>query len=214
MTNDKTKNSDKEENAPQTKARSELDYFFDEAEDADKPEETFGDKVKRLRQERDYSHNYLANETGFTTEFLKQIEENEVHPSVSTILQLSKALQVESGMFLSSEAETEATQKRVESYRKRTDSYSYESLTQGAGAKHMKAFVVSIDSMQDHKGVDYHHDGEEFIYVLEGRIEVMVGENRNILNEHESLHFNSSITHKIRNLTEKTAKFIVVVYTP
>jgi quercetin dioxygenase-like cupin family protein len=78
----------------------------------------------------------------------------------------------------------------------------------------MKAFLVTIDPKQDHKMVDYRHEGEEFLYVLKGQIEVVVGENQNLLKKGETLHFNSGITHKLRNLSDEEAKLLVVIYTP
>lgn len=71
-----------------------------------------------------------------------------------------------------------------------------------------------VDPHKEHKGVDYHHEGEEFIYVLEGKVEMMVGEEKNVLAKGQSLHFNAAISHKLRNLGDKSARFIAVIYTP
>jgi quercetin dioxygenase-like cupin family protein len=78
----------------------------------------------------------------------------------------------------------------------------------------MKAFLVTIDPKQVHKMVKYRHEGEEFIYVLKGQVEVMVGENQNILKRGQTLHFDSGIPHKLRNLGDEEAKLLVVLYTP
>jgi uncharacterized cupin superfamily protein len=56
--------------------------------------------------------------------------------------------------------------------------------------------------------------GEEFVFVLSGKIELIVGEHRNALSKGESLHFNSMIPHKLRNLSEKVSELIVAIYTP
>jgi len=50
--------------------------------------------------------------------------------------------------------------------------------------------------------------------VLKGKVEVMVGENRNVLAPGECLHFNSSIVHKLRNISTQKAELLVVLYTP
>jgi quercetin dioxygenase-like cupin family protein len=62
--------------------------------------------------------------------------------------------------------------------------------------------------------VEYRHEGEEFLYVLKGQVEVAVGENQNLLKKGETLHFDSGIPHKLRNLSDEEAKFLVVIYTP
>ena len=78
----------------------------------------------------------------------------------------------------------------------------------------MKAFLMTVEPRKEHMGVDYHHEGEEFIYVLEGNVEMMVGEEKNVVRTGQSLHFNSAISHKLRNLGNKPARFIAVIYTP
>jgi quercetin dioxygenase-like cupin family protein len=177
-------------------------------------EKSFGTKMKQLRQVRKISLEQLANKTRFSQRYLREIEEGVSIPPVSAVIQIAKALSVDSGSFLSAE-EREASQKRRrESFYKRTQAYSYKTLTPDAETKHMKAFLVTIDPKQDHKMVEYKHEGEEFIYVLKGQVEVMVGENRNLLKKNETLHFDSGIIHKLRNLGDDEAKLLVVLYTP
>jgi quercetin dioxygenase-like cupin family protein len=74
--------------------------------------------------------------------------------------------------------------------------------------------LVSVEPRQDHKGVGYHHEGEEFVYVLKGKIEVIVGEHVNVLDQGDSLHFNSGIRHKMTNVSEESAELLVVIYSP
>jgi quercetin dioxygenase-like cupin family protein len=176
-------------------------------------EKSFGGKMQQLREMRKISLEQLAKETGFSERYLKEIEKGIANPSVSTVIQLAKALSIDSGSFLSSEGQA-SEKKRIESYFKRTQSYSYKTLTPNAETKHMKAFLVTIDPRQEHRMVDYRHEGEEFLYILEGHVEVTVGENQNLLKQGETLHFNSGITHKLRNLSEEEAKLLVVIYTP
>ncbi len=76
----------------------------------------------------------------------------------------------------------------------------------------MKAFLIKIEALQEHKGVGYQHDGEEFVYVLSGNIEIAVGDHINTLKKGESLHFNSGIKHKLKNIGKKNAELVVVVY--
>jgi len=68
--------------------------------------------------------------------------------------------------------------------------------------------------MTDHKGVGYQHEGEEFVYVLTGKIEVIVGDHINTLDVGDSLHFNSGIRHMLRNIGEEKAELVVVIYGP
>ena len=177
-------------------------------------EKSFGAKMKQLRQIRKISYEQLANKTGFSQRYLKEIEDGMAIPPVSAVIQIAKALAIDAGSFLSAEEQEASVKRRKESFYKRTQAYSYKTLTPDAETKHMKAFLVTIDPKQDHRMVDYKHEGEEFLYVLKGHVEVMVGESQNLLKKGETLHFNSGITHKLRNVSDEEAKLLVVIYTP
>jgi len=171
-----------------------------------------GDKIKKVRRKKKITLNRVANDTGCSIDYLKQIEAGKVTPPVGTLLQISRALEIDSGYLLK---EQEATvKKRVKAYKKRTENYAYTTLTPGAENKHLKAFRITVDAMKDHKGVGYQHEGEEFVYLLAGKIEVTVGDHVNRLKKGESLHFNSGIRHKLRNVGDKKADLLVVIYTP
>jgi quercetin dioxygenase-like cupin family protein len=172
-----------------------------------------GTKIKKVRTEKKLTLERIANETGFAVDYLKEIEAGKKMPPVGTLLQIAKALQIDSAFFLKEQTDS-GMEDRVKAYTKRTDNYAYETLTPGAENKHLKAFRVSIDPKEDHEGVGYCHEGEEFNYVLSGKIEVIVGDHVNSLSAGDSLHFNSGIKHQLKNVGDDTAELIVVIYTP
>lgn len=171
-----------------------------------------GERISKLRKQKKITLNQVANDTGCSIDDLKKIEAGEIIPPVGTLLQISRALEIDSGLLLREQAS--AAQKRVKAYKKRTEAYAYTTLTPGADNKHLKAFRVTIDAMKDHKGVGYQHEGEEFVYVLTGHIELTVGDHVNTLRGGESLHFNSGIRHRLKNIGKKKAELLVVIYTP
>lgn len=177
-----------------------------------KTADPIGEKIKEIRIEKGISYDMLANETGLSVDKLKQIEAGDQLPPVGTLLSLARALKVDSS-FLLDEAKTNMS-RRAKAFAKRTSNYAYTALTPGADTKRMKAFLVSIDPMKAHDGVGYQHEGEEFVYVLAGKIELTVGEHVNTLDAGNSLHFNSGIQHMIRNISRKTAELLVVVCEP
>ena len=171
-----------------------------------------GKTIKKARTGKKFSLDRVANETGFSVAYLKEVESGKTIPPVGALLQISRALEIDSGSLLK---EPESKLKsRIKAHTKRTDNYAYRTLTPGAENKHLKAFRVQIEAQQDHKGVDYHHEGEEFVYVLSGKIEVVVGEHINTLVAGDSLHFNSGIRHKLRSVSDEKAELIVVIYSP
>lgn len=171
-----------------------------------------GKRIRKARLDRNISLDAMANDTGMTKELIKQIEGGKKRPSVGTLLQISKTLQLDSSFLLKDQEE--ALEKRSDAYTKRTDNYAYTPLTPGAENKHLKAFRIVVDAGTRHDGVGFQHEGEEFVYVLEGRVEVQVGEHVNTLNPGDSLHFNSGIKHDLRNVSDVDAQLIVVVYAP
>jgi quercetin dioxygenase-like cupin family protein len=171
-----------------------------------------GKKIKKARTSKKFSLDRVANETGFSIDYLKEVEGGKSIPPVGALLQIARALEIDSGSLLR-EPESKM-ESRIKAQTKRTDNYAYTTLTPGAENKHLKAFRVMIEAQQDHKGVDYHHEGEEFVYVLAGKVEVAVGEHVNTLQQGESLHFNSGIRHKLKSVSDERAELIVVIYTP
>ena len=171
-----------------------------------------GQKIKKARTGKKLKLDQLANETGFSIDYLKEIESGKTIPAVGALLQISRALEIDSGALLK-EPESKL-ESRIKAHTKRTENYAYTTLTPGAENKHLKAFLVTVEARQDHKGVGYHHEGEEFVYVLAGKIEVGVGEHVNTLEQGDSLHFNSGIRHKLTNISDETAELLVVIYSP
>ncbi len=176
-------------------------------------EKSFGAKIRQFREARKISLEELSGKTGFSHRYLKEIEEGSTVPPVSAVIQIAKALSIDSGSFLSAEEEV-SKKKRSESFFKRTKAYAYKTLTPEAEQRHMKAFLITIKPKEDHRMVEYRHDGEEFVYVLKGDVEVMVGENQHCLKKGETIHFDSGVTHRLRNLSEREAELLVVIYTP
>lgn len=174
--------------------------------------EPIGKKIKKERLGKKMTLDLVANETGLSIDDLKKIEAGKKIPPVGTLLQIARALEIDSGFFLK-EQET-SLRSRIKAYTQRTENYAYTTLTPGAENKHLKAFKVIVDGMQDHHGVGYQHDGEEFVYVLSGKLEVIVGDHVNTLKQGDSLHFNSGIRHKLKNIGKEKAELIVVIYGP
>ena len=176
--------------------------------------QSLGQRIKRLRESRGMSLDTLGNETGQATEYLASIEADEIIPPVALLLTLSRALEIDSGALLRDEEENEAAERRAEAVKVRTDRYSYRVLTPEATHKHLKGFHVSIDPASDLEGAGYQHEGEEFVYVLNGQVNIKVGENINELSTGESLHFNSNLVHKLSNPGDTLCELLVVLYTP
>jgi len=175
---------------------------------------TFGQRIKKLREDQKMGVIDLAEKTGQPPEFIEQVESDSLTPPVSFLLQLSQALQIDPSNFLTEQEKIQIEGKRQESFVKRTQNYSYRTLTPGAADKHLRAFMVTIDPQEKHKMVEYKHPGEEFIFVYKGELELTLGSKVFHLKQGETIHFDSETKHKLRNISDETCELIVTLYTP
>jgi transcriptional regulator with XRE-family HTH domain len=178
-----------------------------------KTEESFGGRIKRLREAKGLSIESLSHDTGYTVEFLKKIEEDKTAPPVAVVLQLGRIFKVDMDQ-LQENRDKEASKRRTTSHKKRVASYAYVPLTTPGEEKHLRAYRVTIHPDTEHKGVEYHHEGEEFIYVLDGGLTISVGQNTSTLKKGQSISFDSSLSHKLSNPTSEKAELLVVIYVP
>lgn len=178
---------------------------------ARKTEETFGRKIRALREEKGLSLDALSRETGYPADVLEGVEEGKIAPPVALVLQLGRTFKMDIEQ-IQGEGDKQATKRRARSHKKRVASYAYTPLTRPAEEKHLRAYRVSIDPETEHKGVEYHHEGEEFIYVLSGGLKIQVGQNVSMLKKGESITFDSSLHHALSNTTSEKAELLVVIY--
>ncbi|PID40756.1 MAG: XRE family transcriptional regulator [Proteobacteria bacterium] len=173
----------------------------------------FGEKLKILRETQGWSREHLAKITGQTPEFIASVESGDFSPPVAFILRLSQAYQVDPDTFLRDEERSRIRNQRTEAYVKRTGNNAYQSLTSGAENDHLRAFMVTIEPHQDHKPVAYKHEGEEFIFVMEGELEVTLGNKPQVLKKEDSIHFHSNTPHKLKSLSSEITRCLVLLYT-
>jgi electron transfer flavoprotein alpha subunit len=177
------------------------------------PKRRFGEKVKVLRQAQNWSIEDLAEATGQTPEYIEDVESGAISPPVAFLLRLAGAYGVDPGTFLRNEEKVQIRDQRTRDYVKRTRNYSYQTLTSGAEHDHLRAFMVSIEPHHTHKPVAYKHEGEEFIFVMEGELQFTLGTANHILKAGESIHFHSNIPHKLKSLSAELTRCLVILYT-
>jgi len=176
--------------------------------------ETFGKKLKKLRESEGLSVEELATQLNMKPAYLAKLESDAVLPPVAEIITISRHLSVEPSSFMSSQPEGKISESRQKALEKRTKDYAYKKLTQEIQGEHLMAFEVTIDPESFHKKVAYRHVGEEFIYVISGRLLITVGEKKSGLNKGESIHFDSNNKHILKNPGKEPTRLLVVVYAP
>ena len=173
---------------------------------------TFGQSVRAYREDRKLTIDELAHETGYPVDLLKKVERDDATPPVALVLQLSRTLKVDVETLGATESKKASS--RMKSQKIRAGSYAYAQLTKSGSDKHLGAYRVTIEPNTAHEGVAYHHEGEEFIYVLKGKLSILVGKNKSLLERGECIHFNSALHHELSNPSDEKTELLVVLYIP
>jgi len=173
---------------------------------------SFGQSIKVYRESRKLSIKDLAHETGYPADLLEKVEKDEATAPVALVLQLSRTLKVDVAQLNGDENKKASS--RVKSQKKRAGSYAYTQLTKSGADKHLGAYLVTIEPNTAHEGVEYHHEGEEFVYVLKGKLSISVGKNTSLLSPGECIHFNSALHHALSNPSSDKTELLVVLYIP
>ncbi|RPJ07856.1 MAG: XRE family transcriptional regulator [Deltaproteobacteria bacterium] len=181
-----------------------------------------GEKVKELREKNRYTLQDLAAKTGFSKEDLARIESAGAIPPVATLLRLAKALNVSMSYFFQEQAGSRkiAVTRRQERVRverrphhqKGEVNYIYEALEAKKTDKHMEPFLVEFPPQDTSDMVFVSHEGEEFLHLLEGKLEFRSTDHLEVLEPGDTIYFESDVGHSLRCLGEKPAKAIVVVW--
>ena len=174
---------------------------------------SLGEKIKSLREAQGWSPEHLAQITGQTPEFIAGVEAGDISPPVAFMLRLAGAYGVDPGTFLRDDEKAHIRDQRTQAYVNRTRNYSYQTLTSGAEHDHLRAFMVTIEPHHDHKPVAYKHEGEEFIFVMEGELQFTLGSKVHTLKKAESIHFHSNTPHKLKSLSSEITRCLVILYT-
>ena len=174
----------------------------------------FGSRLMDMRRSHNFEIETLAQKIGLAPELVEDLENNRTTPSVGLMIKLAEIFDVDAGAFLNEKERTSLSGKRVEEYIRRTDSYYYQSLTPGAENEHLRVFLITIESNKKHKPVSYRHEGEEFIYVMEGKLELTIGNKVHKLMQGEFIKFNSENPHQLKSVAREMTRCLVTLYTP
>lgn len=183
-----------------------------------------GEKIKGLRESKGITIDELAERSGLAVEQIERIENNIDLPSLAPLIKIARVLGVRLGTFLDDSDETgPAVCRRKEA----TDTISfsnnathsrkhmtYHSLAKAKADRHMEPFIIEVSATEDSDFVLSSHEGEEFIMVMEGTMEISYGKHKYILEEGDSIYYDSIVPHHVHAFEGKAAKILAVIYTP
>ncbi len=178
-------------------------------------------RLKMLRKKNRFSLDTLSQMTGVTKSYLSKLERGLSQPSISIILRLASAYGLSVADLVDehvSEPGDIAIVRKSERKLIRMPEVAGEGLGSmryqilgGAGSEWALAPFIALPPMEfpDEDAV-MPHDGEEFIFVVQGVVEIKIGERIFRLNSGDSVHFNSEYPHRFRSVGKKAAEVLVV----
>jgi transcriptional regulator with XRE-family HTH domain len=180
-----------------------------------------GEKIRKLRKEERLTLQDLSDLSGLSKPLLSQIENAQVIPPIATLLKIAKGLKVGIHFFFEEEEDRQKfvllRNSAVPSSRRRSgndapQTYLYHSLAPGLRKKSMEPFLVEFEPGKWDDSLLYSHDGEEFIYLLQGELEFHYGAEIMILKPGDSIYYDSSEAHGYISRGDSKAKAVAVLY--
>ena len=185
-----------------------------------------GSKIKGLRETKDISLQEMSERSGLTIEQISSIENDQYLPSLGPLIKIARALGVRLGTFLDDNDELGPVVCRAEE-RENNDSISfsngstdarkhmeYHSLAKQKAGRHMEPFIIDIQPSEERDFKLSAHEGEEFIYVMEGEVEIAYGKETYNLRKGDSIFYDSIVMHHVHGAEGQSAKILAVVYIP
>ncbi|MBC8420753.1 MAG: cupin domain-containing protein [Proteobacteria bacterium] len=179
-----------------------------------------GERVKAVREARNLSLQDISQRTDIDVSLLEQIESGSLAPPLGTVIKLAKALDLKMGYFISGEDNRPFTVvrktdrkvvSRYDSKKGKHYGYGYESLAPHKKDRHMEPFLVSLDPAETEEERST-HDGQEFIYVMEGVMEVRLADEIHILESGDAIYYDSTVPHLVKCHGKKRTRILAVLY--
>jgi transcriptional regulator with XRE-family HTH domain len=183
-----------------------------------------GEKIKELRKLREMDIEELCKESNINLNLLKSIENGDVVPSLTPITKIARVLGVRLGTFLDDAPQSDPVivedgkSNQVmyfsgEEGEAKFSALEFYSLGAGKNDRHMEPFLIDVHTSKGDFELSS-HEGEEFIYVLEGTIEIKYGQEKYIMKKGDSIYYDSIIPHHLHSYNNEKSKILAIIYTP
>lgn len=177
-----------------------------------------GEKIKKIRNEKGFSLRDLAGKVDLSASFLSQIEQGKASPSIENLKKIANCLDVRVSYLIEDEEvkkDTVLIRRHERDSIESIDSNTKISLLTSTDIdKQMEPIFYEIGPRGESGRDSFSHPGEEFVFVLQGQLEIDINEKNYILDEGDSLYFKSTQKHKFVNPTDRMTRVLWVVTPP
>lgn len=181
-------------------------------------EAEIGKRIRTFRIEKNLTLQDLADRTGFSKGYLSKVEKSVKAPPVATLSMIARELDVSVSKLLGEEELKDSlcvvrkNERQLMAKSGEEFGYAYEALANPYRNKHMEPFILSYPSDDSLKHT-FQHDGEEMLFVLQGKMRGKYGEREYVLEEGDCVYFDSSVPHTAESIGHVPLKILIVIYT-
>lgn len=173
-------------------------------------------RIKELREIEGIPAVRFALELNISPELLTAYESGRTDIPVGFLYQVAHRLHIELSALLKGEEPKLQVYSVVRNGKglhvERRKQYTYESLASNFMHKKAEPFLVTVEpDTSNAKPESNSHPGQEFNYVLEGTLLVVVDGHEIVLHEGDSIYFDSAYPHAMKAMNNQRAKFLVVI---
>ena len=192
-------------------------------------ENKIGNKIKLIREARSLSVEEVSERSCLSVESIGNIENGELIPGLTPLVKIARVLGVRLGTFMDDQEELGPVVNRAgaeheksgegnivrfsERDNARSSDLDFFSLARNKADRHMDPFIIDIYEPSGKEIKLSSHEGEEFIYVLEGTVEILYGKDEVRLESGDSIYYDSVVSHHVHSVGGG-AKILAVLYTP
>lgn len=191
---------------------------------SDSQKNKIGKKVSLIRESRKLSIADVSERTNLSEEGIKSIENGELIPGLTPLIKIARVLGVRLGTFMDDQEDLGPVLTRgkdslpnVTRFSDRGNAVSsdldFHAMAQNKADRHMEPFLIDVYPASSEDVKLSTHEGEEFIFVLSGKIEVLYGKDKYELTEGDTIYYDSIVAHHL-HAKDGQAKILAVIYTP
>jgi transcriptional regulator with XRE-family HTH domain len=181
------------------------------------PIKQISERLRGLREVLELKADELANSCNISMEEYQAAETGNSDISVSMLQKIARKYNIALDVLMFGEEPKMSTyfvtRAEMGTSIERSKAYKYQSLAAGFKNRDADPFIVTVEPKSESEPVHFNsHSGQEFNYLLEGRMKFLIRDQEILLEKGDSIYFNSELPHAMRALDGKTVRFLAIIF--
>jgi transcriptional regulator with XRE-family HTH domain len=180
--------------------------------------DSIGKMIKDLRTDKNFTLKDMSEKTGLSTGFLSQLERGITSVAIDSLEKIASILEVDLLYFFQAQKTVETKKNNIVRKHQRIFIPVTDTIYQTTLSNHPNEFEIFpriFELLPTHNELEqelalYTHKGEEFVYVLEGILTIILDNQEHILYPGDSIQIKSDVPHNWKNETNKITKILCI----